>query len=140
MTPSLSANWAGESLKLTGLDAELPRMGAPSTFDPLASGAYALFVTELGRQLVRVRALLAEETPLRGERLRELMKTCHTIKGGAGFFGLVELMSAAGQLETIFLAEEVTVSGEVVELLGRLENLSQRIPAPTKGATRCPTS
>ena len=120
-------------------------MGSPSTFDPLASGAYALFVTELERQLVRVRALLAEETPQSGDPIRELGSIFHTIKGGAGFFGLGELMGVAARLEASFLNGAAKRDGEVKELVERLAELSGDLSKSNRSQTspgnyRCPIS
>jgi chemotaxis protein histidine kinase CheA len=107
-------------------------MGSPSSFDPLASGAYALFVTESARQIVRVRALLAEETPQSGDRSRELGATFHTLKGGAGFFGLVEFMEVAARLEAIFSDGAAPRGGEITELVERLAQLSTELPKPRR--------
>ena len=107
-------------------------MNAP--FNPLASRAYGVFLEELSRHLGEVRIRLGRGDPIGSTEARELGERFHTIKGGAGFFGLHEIEQVAAGLEQIFLAPsaEPWPSGWEEHLV-KLEALSARVPRPAGG-------
>lgn len=111
--------------------AEQPR------FDPLGTRAYSLFRSEIGEHVERVRALLSRGVPTTAEEAEVIGRTCHTIKGGAGFFGLTEVARVAGTLEAIFLGEGERSREEIEVALQSLITLSQSLPEPTGGVERC---
>ncbi len=109
-------------------------------FDPLATRAYVLFRSELREQLRQVESLTAREGGIRAEDVASIGRTFHTIKGGAGFFGLSDLARDAGALEALFLGRTERDTAEVARLLESLRRLSVSLPEPTGGTDRCPTS
>lgn len=110
------------------------------SFDPLASRAYVLFRTELAEQLRQVEELMSRDGVIRAEDAVAIGRTFHTIRGGAGFFGLIELARTAGELEKLFLDRLERDAAEVARLLKSLRSLSTALPEPTGGADRCPIS
>lgn len=127
-------------LKIIAEEAELLRMPESRSFDPLASRAYVLFRTELAQQVRQVEELMSRDGAIRAEDVVAIGRTFHTIRGGAGFFGLDELARTAGELEKLFLDRLERDAVEVARLLESLRSLSAELPEPTGGADRCPIS
>lgn len=109
-------------------------------FDPLATRAYELFRTELVEQLRQVEVLIAREGALSPEEVITIGRTFHTIKGGAGFFGLGEISRAAARLEEVFLSQAERDVAEVTDIFESLRRMSVSLPEPTGGVQRCQTS
>jgi len=115
-------------------------MGEPRPFDPLASGAYLVFRSELASQIETIERELASGEPVSPEVGAKLGAIFHTVKGGGGFFGLTELVGVADRLERLFL-EECRYGGEEVQaLFRRLCEHAKTLPEPTRGDARCPIS
>ena len=103
-------------------------MGTPMGLDPMLANAYKIYIAEVRRHLVEVKDVLeTPETPdLVGASGR-----FHTIRGGAGFFGLSDIASVAGKLEYALLEptlrfEEAKES--IMNLVSELETLAQKMP------------
>ena len=109
-------------------------------FDPLASRAYALFRAELGDQVERIRALCFCDGALSAADVTTLGRICHTLKGGAGFFGLTEIAEVAGRLEVLYINGGGSDHQQISSAVQSLVLLSQNLPEPTGGVDRCRTS
>ena len=72
-------------------------------YEPLATSAYRIFADELPKQMSRIEALVTLGAGLNRDQARALAAEFHTIKGGAGFFGLDQIYALASKLETILL-------------------------------------
>lgn len=68
-----------------------------------ALSAYRVFVDELSNHLQSARAALGDLAALDSDERTVLARRFHTIKGGAGFFGLKQLYRLAGELEQCLL-------------------------------------
>lgn len=97
--------------------------------------AYKLFQSELGKHLDSARSLV------KGNRLPSIDEcyqagaSFHTIRGGAGFFGLTELAQVAGNLESMLMSgnkEMLDNFSEVRQLVDRIEALAAKLPNPPK--------
>lgn len=91
--------------------------------------AYHVFVEELSKHLKFIRENIIKE-PLPDEASRILAARFHTIKGGAGFFGLNQLMQLASELETELLRINPNLSETTVEKISQFEQLASQVPAP----------
>ena len=99
--------------------------------NPLIGGpAYAIFVIELARHLEWTRSLELSAAQPSLEIYRELGARFHTIKGGAGFFGLRELGDLAGKIEAACENSLNLDISEIKETLASIDRLAQEIPAP----------
>ncbi len=64
---------------------------------------YAQFFEEVGERLVELESALLEleETPDNAESINQVFRCVHTIKGGAGMFGLDEIVDLTSDLESV---------------------------------------
>jgi HPt (histidine-containing phosphotransfer) domain-containing protein len=69
--------------------------------------AYRMFVEEMQKHLLAAEAFF-ESGQWTAETLKEMSGRFHTIRGGAGFFKLVEIASLAGELEKGLIAGEAS--------------------------------
>jgi len=67
------------------------------------SKAYQIFLSELARYVADSRYSIDCENPPEVAQLREIATGFHTVKGGAGFFGLSKIAESAAAIETIAL-------------------------------------
>ncbi len=92
---------------------------------------YQLFLSELQRQLAHAHEELFEgSTPSPGEA-RELGRTFHTIRGGAGFLGFQNLADRAAVLDQLLRKSSEQIDqnlGRVREVLLELESLAAKLP------------
>lgn len=98
----------------------------------LSSPAYLMFVEELDKHLSTAKAVLAAlkpNTPLASADRTKLSTAFHTIRGGAGFFALVELASKAKDLEEMLQEAPGTDDTEDVRALVRdLDRVASCLP------------
>jgi chemotaxis protein histidine kinase CheA len=100
----------------------------------LKGKAYGIFVTELARHLSRAHEMFGPGAvaPSRDE-IAAAAVSFHTIRGGAGFFGLSEIASIAGNLEKLLQRPDFDMAREISGIRGSLENLAalaKKMPAP----------
>ncbi len=97
---------------------------------PLTSKAYQVFLEEIGRYRKRVLTVLAVPD-LGSKDLRiELTALFHTVKGGAGFFGLDDLADTSAELERMFALEPFPEQANTFELLNRFADITGHMPNP----------
>ncbi len=94
-----------------------------------SSTAYKIFLEELIKHLANTKELLAHPEPLNSDQIRIVGSAFHTIKGGAGFFGLNEIADQAGVIESYFLKATSSFSeSEAKELVATFEVLAEQLP------------
>lgn len=99
----------------------------------ILGNAYKIFAVELARHLDRARATFSEERELTADDFLRVGAAFHTIKGGAGFFGLSDLAQTAARLEVILMGAKETLIldfDEVRSLMEKVEALAQGLPKP----------
>jgi chemotaxis protein histidine kinase CheA len=103
--------------------------------NPVSVQVYQLFLSELQRNLAQVHADLMEGDAPTPAEAREIGRTFHTIRGGAGFLGFDLVASRAAELDHLLRksADEIELNlGRVREVLGELESLAASLPeSPT---------
>ncbi|MBX7138217.1 MAG: Hpt domain-containing protein [Oligoflexia bacterium] len=93
----------------------------------ISSKAYQIFVTELGRHLATADSVFALPEPEPTAELRKLAGVFHTIKGGAGFFGLDRIAELSGLLEKRLADVADTDLRELRELFLQLKQASEPV-------------
>ena len=105
--------------------------------DFIAGNAYKIFYSEFARHIEAALEQLHAGTPLLKDDLRGLSGRFHTIKGGAGFFGLTEIVTLSRTLEDAFKEEEALsaeLRRELTSIVERLREEGSKMPPPqTKG-------
>lgn len=102
-------------------------------FDLLSSQAYRLFLGELADHLAHADVSCASNQALNQANLEDLSRRFHTIKGGAGFFGLKEIAAASAGLESLFKKPLTAVIDAQAQIHSQLELLQQaraNLPQP----------
>jgi HPt (histidine-containing phosphotransfer) domain-containing protein len=98
----------------------------------ITSTAYRIFVEELAKHLAKAdQVLVSDGAP--ANDLRDASNCFHTIKGGAGFFGLSEIAKVAGELEKLLLTADFQAKGgfdRSRNLVAQLHELSKAMPKP----------
>jgi chemotaxis protein histidine kinase CheA len=101
-------------------------------FDKLIRGnAYRIFVVELEKHLTIARGILSSDTPTPTEFV-QVGASFHTIRGGAGFFGLNALAEVAGSLENLLIATKDSSQVDLAmarDLMKTVENLAKDLPS-----------
>ncbi len=97
------------------------------------SKAFLLLIEEIGKHLESTKTLLmggrGELTP---EIIRQIGIEFHTVKGGAGFFGLETLAAAAAGIERVLLKEQITDIERIIrakKLFPEFERLAREVIA-----------
>jgi chemotaxis protein histidine kinase CheA len=97
--------------------------------------AYALFVSELDKHITE--AILKTNTQgqavITDNECNALRSTFHTIKGGAGFFGLNDIANVASNLENLFEMAMKDLNGQVSAIEAQLKEISKlakQVPLP----------
>lgn len=99
----------------------------------LAGKAYALFVSELERHLSDAKKRFSDQQKLQAKDYAQVRSDFHTIKGGAGFFGLNNVAKAASKIEDILHSPIEQLASQVDQIRGQLkeiEELIKEIPQP----------
>ena len=107
-------------------------MTSNTEFCLITSTAYRIFVEELAKHLTKADQVLGNEQA-QAEDLRDASNSFHTIRGGAGFFGLSDIAKIAGELEKFLLASDFRAKGgfeQSRKLVSRLHELSKEMPKP----------
>lgn len=109
-------------------------MGSDSNtgFNLMGGKAYRIFYDELHKHLKSVQFIVVdEELPPLDEHGR-FSAVFHTIKGGAGFFGLKNIAQIAGDLEKILGATDPNSKNyeQIKSLLVSLQDLGSALPEP----------
>ncbi len=108
-------------------------MKIPANAKLLEGKAYALFCQELERHIAKGRRFILLNEALTAPILGELSAAFHTVRGGAGFFGLDDMQRVAGELETIFGQEEFNLDMElegIRALFSELISAQAKMPVP----------
>lgn len=101
--------------------------------DFISGNAYKIFYSEFAKHINAALAKLTPNVHLSADDLRELSGRFHTIKGGAGFFGLTEIVSFARILEDAFKVEMSTPKDDLLKLISIIDALKQegdKMPPP----------
>ena len=101
--------------------------------DLLKGKAYGIFVAELAKHLARAHEVFDREQSPTSEQVYLAMTSFHTIKGGAGFFGLSEIARVAGHLESLLQKDDLDLALElsgIRDSIASLEKLAKRMPDP----------
>lgn len=94
--------------------------------------AYRIFVVELEKHLQLARGILAENYSPSPTEFIQVGASFHTIKGGAGFFGLSDIAKTAGSLEEMLLTSKDKSKIDIVQVRGlfqQVEELAKGLPA-----------
>lgn len=97
----------------------------------VSAQVYQLFLTELQRHLERAHAELMDGPAPSPEEARELGRTFHTIRGGAGFLGIDTVASPAAVLDDLLRKSSERIEhnlGKVREVLTELEAAAAALP------------
>ena len=95
------------------------------------SKAYRLFRSECMQHVQEIERILESETGLSKVQCDSGRIRCHTMKGGAGFFGLEELAKCAAMLEKLFAGRlNIKTAKEARTGLEELMRLIAKLPAP----------
>lgn len=106
-------------------------MMEPSINCPILGSAYRVYLEETSKHLKEAALAFAREDALSPEDLYVLGARFHTIRGGAGFFGLSEIAAAARQLEELLGQPGLDLRAErptVDRLFEELSDLVSRLP------------
>lgn len=99
----------------------------------LQGRAYGIFVSEIGRHLRWAHNTFDANHDLESESLQEARRRFHTIKGGAGFFGLDEIASTAERLQKFFSnasSEIIDDMEQARKWIVELEQFAAQLPKP----------
>jgi len=98
-------------------------------FSPLGTKAYGLFFEELPKQIASGERVLSAEAPA-SEDLKQMAGCFHTIKGGAGFFGLKTVYELASRLEELLVSETSQNLVEAKKLFEEFQREAAKLPEP----------
>ena len=94
-----------------------------------SSKAYKIFLEELLKHLANAQAIFASDSEIDSEKIRIVGSAFHTIKGGAGFFGLSEVANLAGEIEGYFLKNNGDFSVEHAQrMISDFQLLADKLP------------
>ena len=97
----------------------------------ISPAAYKLFVEELTKHLADAHATFGRAAHTSSDDFIRLSARFHTIKGGAGFFGLTRIAEIASALEQHFNQPDAATfihGAEARSLLAELDSASREIP------------
>jgi chemotaxis protein histidine kinase CheA len=95
--------------------------------DPIFQKAYVTYLSEVKRHLFEAKEAFAPTKVLELRDLTEAKRKFHTIRGGAGFFGLEEIAKIAGEIEALLTnanRKTMKTRAKIVTLISSLEDLS----------------
>lgn len=104
--------------------------------NPILVKAYRIYFDEIAKHLHEASSVLADATALSSESRYAVSARFHTIRGGAGFFGLSAIAEVAGKLEYLLARPDLDLRAEkegIDELLHHLETLAGGLPPPEPG-------
>lgn len=97
--------------------------------------AYQIFVNEVEKHLESANRIFDGKTVPSPEMVYRAGASFHTIKGGAGFFGLNDIASTAAKLENLLHDASLDLEKQlntVKGLIDQLEDLALQMPKPPK--------
>ena len=100
----------------------------------LLGKAYGIFHSEFHKHLQNADGMVSKKS-LEKEELKRLSAYFHTIRGGAGFFGLTTIAEVSKSLEYLFLEPTFQIDRElqkVVDMLTKLKLEGEKLPEPKK--------
>lgn len=109
-------------------------MDQDSVEQRIKAKAYQVFFVELERHMQEICSAVAPNKTPDSKDLRKVGATLHTIRGGAGFFGLDELAAAAGSIENLLLQDTKRACAELDHVRALIEQvvvLTGKLPKPT---------
>ena len=95
--------------------------------------AYRIFFDEVRRHIGQAQTTLLEFENMSPDDMKRLACAFHTIRGGAGFFGLDQLSKVAGTLEETFghsPAEVIEQRADVIARISELAKIAAELPEP----------
>ena len=92
---------------------------------PAKSKALRIFVDEVSKHLSWAHSVFDQLRPVRKECYEEGVRRFHTIKGGAGFFGLGDMADAAAQLEALLEETGGGMCEQLDEIRRSIEDLER---------------
>lgn len=98
-----------------------------------SSKAYGLFFSEVQKYLNQAADAFETPSTIDAEMLPRLSAAFHTVKGGAGFFGLHSLAEQAGELEDLLnTSQSITpdVLNKASTLFLSFQELAKSLPEP----------
>lgn len=101
--------------------------------DPILKNAYKVYFSEAKQHLNELKGIFVDENKPLPEVLRVASTRFHTLKGGAGFFGLTEISKVSGFLEKKIIEPDFNFldsKNEVVEKFLTLKKLIEEMPEP----------
>ena len=99
----------------------------------IKANAYRVFFSELEKHMQDVCATMAPGKRPDSKELRRVGATFHTIRGGAGFFGLEELATTAGQIENLLLQDTKRACADLESvrvLIEQISTITENLPKP----------
>lgn len=97
--------------------------------------AYRLFLDELAAYLAEAKQNICLTEIVNEKFCREAARNFHTLKGGAGFFGLSAVAEYSANLEAIFkkpLEQMVCEMDQARRYILELEQMKEDLPPPIK--------
>jgi len=94
--------------------------------DSILTRAYSVYLNESVQHLQEIQTLLSSQKPSKEELTRAAVRF-HTIRGGAGFFGLTTILQLARALEELAKQKEFESSEDLNHLKRALAQLQSEI-------------
>lgn len=110
-------------------------MSAQKPNSLISGNAYRLFVDELSRHVENARKTFFMDQPPAQDDLIRARTDFHTIRGGAGFFGLDEIAKCAAEIEKACkepLGQLAVQIDAVRDMILEIERLVSEAPVPLK--------
>ena len=98
-------------------------------FSPLGTKAYGLFLEELPKQIADAGRFFCADS-VDPDQSKNLAGSFHTIKGGAGFFGLSAVYELASKLEVLLIGELSQNLAEAKRLFEEFKQEAAKLPKP----------
>ena len=97
----------------------------------IKANAYKLFFGELQNHISKAGQILAPERQPSDSELKQVGASFHTVRGGAGFFGLNEIAEISGRIEDLLLNAEAHLKVEAARgLLSQVTAMTGKLPKP----------
>ena len=106
------------------------KLGKEIQLRVICEKAYRIFRDELAKHLHSFDAFLERAKQGKVPEARKFSSVFHTIKGGAGFFGLTEIYEISGRLEDLLEKDDLAISSsldQVRSLFAKLKDASQEL-------------
>ena len=101
--------------------------------DPVLKNAYSVYFSEAHQHLKELKGVFEGNEDPSSETLKQASTRFHTLKGGAGFFGLSDVSKVAGFLEKKIIEPDFSYQQSITEVKERfleLQKLIEGMPKP----------